>query len=215
MRPPAADPAASTPPAASTGGASTTRAREPLSRERIVCAAAEFIDRNCLADLSMRKLGSDLGVEAMSLYRYFPSKAELLDAVAEQIVKDLRLPDRDGDWRERVRDFARSFRAAGRAHPRAFPLLAAAPAGHPSLSRTSAALRDRLKEAGFDAETVAHAETAVMGYVVGSTLWVLREGASDDASAGAAGPRDDEFEFGLDLLLAGLESRLTVASGRT
>ena len=205
-------------PAAAVGGASPrapatdTRTREPLSRERIACAAAEFIDRNCLADLSMRKLGHDLGVEAMSLYRYFPSKAELLDAVAEQIVKDLPLPDRGGDWRDGVRDFARSFQAAARAHPRAFPLLASAPAGHPALSRTSAALRGRLREAGFDAETVAHAETAVMGYVVGSTLWVLRSGARDDqAAVRQASPRDDEFEFGLDLLLAGLEARLPAA----
>ena len=203
------------PPAADRGApaqaAADTRTREPLSRERIVCAAAEFIDRHCLADLSMRKLGNDLGVEAMSLYRYFPSKAELLDAVTEQIVKDLRLPDRAGDWREGVRDFARSFRAAGRAHPRAFPLLASAPAGHPSLSRTSAALRERLLDAGFDAETVAHAETAVMGYVVGSTLWVLRADPAQASHAEADESRDDEFEFGLDLLLAGLEARRPAA----
>ncbi|MDQ3880801.1 MAG: TetR family transcriptional regulator, partial [Chloroflexota bacterium] len=102
---------------------SSGRAREPLSRERIVSAAARFIDRHCLADLSMRKLGSDLGVEAMSLYRYFPSKAELLDAVVEEIVADLRLPAPDDDWRGAVREFARSFRRVGRAHPRAFPLL--------------------------------------------------------------------------------------------
>ncbi|MDQ3880617.1 MAG: hypothetical protein M3295_06065, partial [Chloroflexota bacterium] len=73
----------------------------------------------------------------------------------------------------------------------------------PALRGISDALRARLDAAGFDRRTVSHAESAIMGYVVGATLWRIRNG--DDADRAGAG--DDEFEFGLDLLLAGLDAR--------
>jgi AcrR family transcriptional regulator len=71
-------------------------ARQPLSCDRIVDAALRLVDLECLADLSMRRLGGELGVEAMSLYRYFPSKSALLDAVACRALEGLELPDAEG-----------------------------------------------------------------------------------------------------------------------
>ncbi len=68
--------------------------RVPLSCTRIIDAAVRYVDDNCLDELSMRRLGSELGVEAMSLYRYFPSKAALLDAVVDRLLSDLVLPHR-------------------------------------------------------------------------------------------------------------------------
>jgi len=59
--------------------------RVPLSLERVVDAALEFIDANGLPGLTMRRLGEQLGVEAMALYRYVPSKEDLLDAVVEHV----------------------------------------------------------------------------------------------------------------------------------
>ena len=70
--------------------------REPLSCVRIIEAAVRYVDDNCLDELSMRRLGSELGVEAMSLYRYFPSKGALLDAVVGWLLRDLALPDERG-----------------------------------------------------------------------------------------------------------------------
>ena len=68
----------------------------------------------------MRRLGNELGVEAMSLYRYFPSKAALLDGVACRALEPLRQPlSQTTDWREEVRTFGRSFRQIAREHPRA------------------------------------------------------------------------------------------------
>ena len=174
------------------------RRREPLSRERIVCAARDYIDRECLADLSMRKLGTELGVEAMSLYRYFPSKAELLRAIVDRVAAGLHLPEADTQWREAVRRFARSFRAIGREHPRIFPLLASSPAGQPAMRRATEALASSLRAAGFDEASVAPAQCAVIGFVMGSTLWQLGEDQSDEA----------DFEFGLEVLLAGLDAKL-------
>ena len=65
-------------------------ARVQLDRERIVAAALDFIDANGLPGLTMRRLGAQLGVEAMALYRYVPSKEELLDAVVESLVAQVR-----------------------------------------------------------------------------------------------------------------------------
>jgi len=72
----------------------------------------------------MRRLAR-AGVEAMSLYRYFPSKGALLDAVVGWLLSDLALPDERGtrDWEGEVRDFALSFRSVTRQHPHLMPLL--------------------------------------------------------------------------------------------
>ena len=100
--------------------------RAPLSRNRIVDAAMCYVDANCLDDLSMRRLGGELGVEAMSLYRYFPSKAALLDGVVCHALDLLELPASNPteDWERDVRAYARSFRQLARQHPRLMPLLA-------------------------------------------------------------------------------------------
>lgn len=188
------------------------RSREPLSRERIVCVARDFIDRECLADLSMRKLGSELGVEAMSLYRYFPSKAELLDAVIDRVAQGFELPDEDTDWRDAVRGFAQSFRAVGRAHPRIVPLLTSSAAGKTAMRSATEELAASLRRAGFSEEGAAKAECAIVGFVMGATLWTI--GSSDaPAPAPEAAPAEDttqdHFEFGLAVLLAGLEAKLS------
>src|SRR6478752_5846368 len=99
--------------------------RAPLSCTRIMDAALRYVDQNCLDELSMRRLGSELGVEAMSLYRYFPSKAALLDGVVCNALTDLALPAQgSGEWESDVRAYARSFRRLSREHPRLMPLLA-------------------------------------------------------------------------------------------
>ena len=66
----------------------TEQPREQLSQERIIAAALELVDEHGLEGLSMRALGRRLGVEAMALYHYFPSKAALLEAVG-QIGRDV------------------------------------------------------------------------------------------------------------------------------
>src|SRR3954451_16344548 len=74
-------------------GRSAPSARTALSRERIVAAAVAFIDDNGLAPLTMRRLGELLGVEAMALYRYVPGREDLLDAVVESIIDEMRHDD--------------------------------------------------------------------------------------------------------------------------
>ena len=196
-------------PATLSGG----RVREPLSRERILAAAIEFVDRNCLDELSMRKLGAQLGVEAMSLYRYFPSKDELLEGVVDALTEQLRLPAPDEDWRAAIREFARSFRTLGQAHPRAVPLLMRASPRSASLRRRSDAIESVLARASFDDRGRLRAQCAVMGYVLGSTMWLADQSVDagrrgDAVTARPGADAEAHFEFGLDVLLAGLEAQL-------
>jgi AcrR family transcriptional regulator len=113
-------------------------ARQPLGRDRIVAAAISFIEEFGLPSLSMRRLGAELGVEAMSLYRYVPGRENLLDAVVETIMDEMRTdPEtlaapRDG-WQDFLQRLAHGVRRVALGHPRAFPLVASRPVEAPWL----------------------------------------------------------------------------------
>lgn len=175
--------------------------RQPLSCARIVDAAVAFVDHDCLDSLSMRRLGAELGVEAMSLYRYFPSKAALLDAVVCRMLAQIALPGDGANaavaWEADVRGYARSFRAACAAHPRMLPLLATIGAGNATLARIEERMTALWRDAGFDAATAAHAQAALQGYLTGSCLQGIGTTAGDAA-----------FSLGLDALIDGLGDRL-------
>jgi AcrR family transcriptional regulator len=175
-------------------------ARQPLSCARIVDAAVAYVDHDCLDSLSMRRLGAELGVEAMSLYRYFPSKAALLDAVVCRMLAEIALPldGTDGSaWEADVRGYARSFRAACSAHPRLLPLLATIGPTNQTLARIERRMTGLWQEAGFDGATAAHAQAALQGYLTGSCLQGIGTPAGDAA-----------FDLGLDALIDGLGDRL-------
>ena len=112
--------------------------RVPLSRERVVQAALEFIEEHGLANLTMRKLGDRLGVEAMSLYRHVPGREELLDQVVAHIIAEMDYDDdvldapQDG-WQDFLQRLAHGVRRTALAHPVAFPLVASRPLEAPWL----------------------------------------------------------------------------------
>src|SRR5215217_6386785 len=101
--------------------------RRPLSRRRILEAAVRFVDREGLDALSMRKLGSELGVEAMSLYNHVPNKSALLDGMVEVLLGELEIPPEDEGWERRVKEAYRAFRRLAHEHPNVFPLLVVRP----------------------------------------------------------------------------------------
>lgn len=212
-----AQPTSSAPPAAAADGAAAHHdacpgpaARQPLSCTRIVDAAVRYVDQDCLESLSMRRLGAELGVEAMSLYRYFPSKAALLDAVVCRMLSGVALPAEPGDapvaaapiaepaaWEDAVREYASSFRAVCAAHPRLLPLLATLGPTNPTLRRMESRMVDLWREAGFDPATAANAQVALQGYLTGSCL----QGAGTPSA-------DAAFTLGLDAIVVGLRGRL-------
>src|ERR1700736_3062795 len=115
------------------------RRREPLGREKILGAAMKLVDAEGLEALSMRRLGSELGVEGMSLYRHVRNKEALLYSLVEQMYAEID-PEAPlhGDWKERLISVMRSYRQVGLKHPHIFML---------SLSRQwGFAARTRLEE---------------------------------------------------------------------
>ncbi|MCB1404527.1 MAG: TetR family transcriptional regulator, partial [Rhodobacteraceae bacterium] len=101
------------------------RKRPPLSPEGIETAALALINREGLAGFSMRKLGAELGCEAMSLYHYFPSTGHLMDALIDRIARQyLPMPAASLPWRERLRAFCIRWRAVALANPGFFGFLA-------------------------------------------------------------------------------------------
>ena len=198
-----------------------------LDRRAILEAALRLVDARGLEALSMRKLGAQLGVQAMTLYYYVPSKAALVQGLAEIVLEQLELPSAPvGDWPAAVRDVARSFRLLGLRHPNAFPLLATVGFDNPASYRPTEVILDVLGSAGFGAELAFTAFTTIKSYVVGHVLWILGDRLLGRGEPGPppslpadAFPRlasyvpylavcepEAEFERGLDVLVAGLEA---------
>ncbi len=107
-----------------------TGARQVLSRERIIEAAIGFVDQRGLTALSMRRLGKELGVEAMSLYRYVNGREDLLEGIVDALVATLHLRPDDrqlqpsNGWQAYLQWLAHGVRALAREHPNVFPLIA-------------------------------------------------------------------------------------------
>jgi len=204
-----------------------TNERPPLTRERILQAALELVDREGLEAVSMRRLGAALGVEAMSLYNRVAGKAEVLDGVYELVLAALPPLRRRGDWRAVLRERGRALRAALCAHPKAIPLFATRPAVTPASLRYVEETLGVLRAAGFSPGAALVALQVLVAFVVGHTLDSY--GAVDPDAASAPdyerldprafprvremarrlGRRDLEREFraGLDAMLAGLGKR--------
>src|SRR2546428_6092219 len=149
-----------------------TSRRKPLTTERIVEAAIELIDREGLGALSMRRLGAALGVEAMSLYRHFPSKAALLEFVVGRLLAELLLPvPGSAPWQDSFRALAHDYRQLLLRHPNAIPLLATLQLSNPGALGAAGAVMALLRDAGFDARTAFHVLATADSYVIGFAYW--------------------------------------------
>ena len=200
--------------------------REPLSRDRILATALAIIDAEGLEALSMRRVGTELGVEAMSLYNHVPNKAALLDGLHERILEEMDRPRSTSSWRDHARHQARALRKVLCAHPRAVTLFATRPATtEAALARLEAHLAV-LRAGGFGVLEALHVVQCVAAFVVGHTLATVAP-RGDDVGAPAYASLDGdvfpnvravasmlgryhparEFERGLDALLDGFAPR--------
>lgn len=149
-----------------------------LSRERVLASALQLVDEEGLSALSMRRLGSALGVEAMALYRYAPSKDALLDGLVEALYLELEekltpAAEEEPDWRDQLHRAAGAMYEVCLAHPQAVPLLATRMLAVPLARRPSAVLRDHervltlLRAAGFDEPSTAALFRAYSAWLLG------------------------------------------------
>ena len=202
--------------------------RLALTEERIVRAAADLIERDGLAAVSMRRVATDLGVAPMSLYNHVPNKAALLDRVAEYIIAGLRyVDDPAADWRDRGRALARAFRAMAHAHPRGMAVVLSRQINSAAglrLMEHALAIADA---GGFSRRQTVRAVRVLVAYIIGS---LSREGGHALMLSYANDPQgvleradpvlfphvhdlapllvekdfEADFEFGLDLLINAL-----------
>ncbi|EGX57572.1 TetR family transcriptional regulator [Streptomyces zinciresistens K42] len=148
-----------------------------LDRERVLSAALDLVDREGLTALSMRRLGAELGVEAMALYRYAAGKDALLDGLVEALHRELEehldAAEAVPAWRGELERVARATYDVCVGHPRAVPLLATRMLTVPLARRPPATLRHQervlalLREAGFGAARSATLFRAYTGWVLG------------------------------------------------
>ena len=211
--------------------------RPALSRERVVEAAVGVADRRGLAGVSMRNVGRELGVEAMSLYHHVPGKEALLDAMVDWIFARIELPATGQPWRPAMVTRCSSARTVLFRHAWALGLQESRSSPGPALLRHHDAVLGCLRENGFPVRLAAHAFSALDSYVYGFVLtelnlpFALGEGAEEftadlplDADAhpylaefvtelvvGGDYDYGDEFSYGLGLVLDQLERRLALA----
>ncbi|MER7757496.1 TetR/AcrR family transcriptional regulator C-terminal domain-containing protein [Kitasatospora sp. NPDC097643] len=149
------------------------RPRTGLTREKIIDAALAFVDEHGLSALSSRKLGAALGVEGMTIYYYVPSKAALLDGMAERLLElsaGELFTGPTGPWTEPVRDFAIALRRLLLDHPAMLTVLATRPAATP----TALALLERgitvLRQDDVPLGDALDVLNAVVTFTIGHTL---------------------------------------------
>jgi AcrR family transcriptional regulator len=205
--------------------------RLPLNRERLLHSAVGVADAGGVAALTMRSLAHELGVKPMSLYHHVANKDEILDGMIDAVFGEIDLPPVDGDWRTAMRHRAVSARRVLTRHPWATPLMESRANPGPATLRHHDHVIGTLRRAGFSIQMTAHAYSLLDSYVYGFALQEAslpfdRETAPEVAGSILASSRDayphlaelatehvlmpgydygDEFEFGLELILDGLE----------
>lgn len=159
------------------------RPRVPLlNRELIRDTALELIDRDGLAEMSMRKLAAELGVQASSLYKHYPTKDDVLDAVASRVAGEIDTSgfDRGDDWQDALAAWARSHHAALAAHPNLVPYLATGPGRRDVSLRIADAVHGGLVGAGWPPREATLIGAATRSLVLGSTVGSFSRGFTDD-----------------------------------
>ncbi len=218
-----------------------TRPRLPLTTDRVLRAAVDLADRQGLGALTMRRLGAELGVEAMSLYKHVANKDAILDGVVELIVGQIEIPSQETHWKQAMRRRAVSAREVLAAHSWAIGLLETRGSMGPATMRYLDAILGNLRSAGFSIEDAVHAFWLLDSYVYGhviqeTTLSPVRSSPSGTEPAAAALEQaatadhpylvevaehalgsdnsvDREFQYGLDLILDALEQAAAPAAG--
>jgi AcrR family transcriptional regulator len=214
--------------------------RTPLTKERVLRAAVELADRGGFETLSMRKLGQELGVEAMALYRHVASKDDLLDGVVQVVVGEIALHAPSGAWQGQLRRQIMGARAVMLRHPWAPRLLEERKSAGPVILDYIESVLAILRAGGFSLAVAHHAL-----HVLGSRILGFTQDLFEDAAGGDPGPEatalmsramagrypnvtdlalaathdgalgacddDEEFAIGLDLILDGLERLRTAA----
>jgi len=204
----------------------STGTRAPLTRDRIIDAAVVLADTAGVDELSMRKLGAELGVEAMSLYNHVENKDDILDGMIDHVFRAIPLPPADSDWRLSIRETALAALDQFVEHPWMVNLLMQ----RGTYGQSSLRFMDRVlglfREAGFTEEDAHHAWQMLASHTMG---YAFQQASGEHDKHGWESSLPDlsvfpnvaalapylancefgaEFAFGLEIIIAGLAARL-------
>jgi AcrR family transcriptional regulator len=215
------------------------RRREPLTRQRVVQSALHIMDTEGLEAVTMRRIGRELGVEAMSLYNHVRDKEDILDSICEEVVGEFEAPTADG-WAEAARAAAFEYRRLLLAHPNVLTLMTERKRPFTSLNalRVYEYALEVFRSAGLTEVDAIQAFHSFGSYILGAVtmelgLMVGSPNEGEDAHremarlvASAELPRlqeslphmvncdlDEQFAFGLELLVDGIRARASGAVG--
>lgn len=196
--------------------------RTTLSRAYIAAVALALVDDIGRDRFSMRKLGAELGVDPMAVYRYFPDQEALFDGIAEALFTELDVDTLpwDGPWHDMAGQYHRRLRDTLLAHPHAVTIFATRPLRSPAAIDAGTRMLGQLTAAGIDAADALRILRCLREFTVGHalSLAVLQLGArrrsrkprpdsagyNELAYAADQAETGDHFDLGLTALLAAL-----------
>ncbi len=212
----------------------TRTPRNTLSPELIVRTALDLMESKGTDAFSLRGVAAELGVGPMALYTYFRNKDDLYDAVRNHLMALLPAVPEELPWPDQVRAVCGGLRQLMLQHPCLAQLLSGRPLSGHETARVAEGLLGVLRKAGFEPEVAARTHTTLFTYVLGATSWEIQMAAErrdpeswrrlrttmESLSArefptvvdlapelARTTGGDDQFDYGLELLLAGLQLR--------
>ncbi|TAJ99013.1 MAG: TetR/AcrR family transcriptional regulator [Chloroflexota bacterium] len=216
-----------------TGALSEGPSRRRLSRERVLDTAIDRADQGGLDALTMRSLAEELKVAPMALYNHVANKDDLIDAMVDVVFGEIGVPSGGGDWKTAMRRRAIAVRDALLRHRWAIGLMESRRRPGPANLRHHDAVIGRLRAAGFSVEMAAHAYSLLDSYIYGFALTTMTLSFETSAEVADAARNmlqpypvneypnlvefitehalkpgydyGDEFEYGLDVILDGIE----------
>jgi AcrR family transcriptional regulator len=215
-----------------TSAETSVERRSTLTRQRVLEAAVDLADRHGIESVSMRRLGQELGIEAMSLYTHVRSKDDLLAGMVEVVIGQIPVRRNRGAWKSSLRRTVLSARSVILRHPWAPRIIETLPDPGPAGIRHYDTVMGILREGGFSLELTHHALHLMGSRLLGFTQDLFDDSPNPDPNAaamlaeqlgathpyvaemavaathdGALGGCDDdvEFAFALDVILDGLE----------
>lgn len=191
----------------------------------IVRTALGLGDRDGADAMTMRRIAGELGCDPMALYRHFPNRDALLDAVADLALSEVEDPDAALPWDQRIAATAAALRSAAVRHPGITAHMAARPPLGEHGRRLAAGMLGALVAAGLPPAAAVRSFQALVAHLASSLAMAVQAGGARDrrwdqvrdmvnALPGAeeAGDElfvvggDEQFRFGLRLLLAGIRA---------
>jgi len=203
-----------------------------VSRDQILVAALAVVDANGLEQLTMRRLGAELGVDPMTIYGHVPDKAALFDGLVELVLTEIEVPALSGAWEGDLRAVAYAARATWLAHPHVIPLLGTRPPVTESSFAPVEAVTSILLGAGLTEQQAADGFDGLARLLIGHALAQVGRPPGGDVGGGEEEHRqaqlvlpperypalarvqqagvthdpDRLFEFGLDGLILALRA---------